>query len=98
MKIDAGFESQNDSHMALFSAPMCFCCQRITRHNANYAQMPGCPLCSILDSKIHLFRLSTSAPLDIHLVRVPQDADVVNVMNVKASEIRKTSRIFFGPC
>ena len=41
------FESQNGSHMALFSAPMCSCCQRITRHNANYAQMPGCPLCSI---------------------------------------------------
>ena len=42
------FESQNGSHMALFSAPMCSCCQRITRHNANYAQMPGCPLCSIV--------------------------------------------------
>ena len=33
----------------------------------------------ILDSKIRLFRLSTSAPMDIHLVRVPQDVDVVNV-------------------
>ena len=41
------FESQNGSHMAWFSAPMCSCGQRITRHNANYAQMPGSPLCSI---------------------------------------------------
>ena len=42
--------------MALFSAPMCFCGQRRrTRHNANYvayAQMPGCPLCSIRDQVI----------------------------------------------
>ena len=30
-------------------------------------------------SKRRLFRLSTSAPMDIHLVRVPQDVDVVNV-------------------
>ena len=42
------FESQNGSNMALFSALMCSCGQRITRHNANYAQMPGCPLCSII--------------------------------------------------
>ena len=42
------FESQNASHMALFSASRPFCFQWITRHNANYAQMPGCPLCSIL--------------------------------------------------
>ena len=41
------FESQNASHMALFSASRAFCFQGITRHNANYAQMPGCPLCSI---------------------------------------------------
>ena len=35
------FESQNASHMALFSASRAFCFQWITRHNANYAQMPG---------------------------------------------------------
>ena len=33
----------------------------------------------IFDSKICLFRLSTSAPMDIHLVRVTQYVDVVNV-------------------
>ena len=46
------FESKNGSHVALFSAPMCSCGQRrCVRHDANYvayAQMPGCPLCSIL--------------------------------------------------
>ena len=30
-------------------------------------------------SKIRLFRLSTSAPMDIHIVRVPQDVDVVGM-------------------
>ena len=33
----------------------------------------------IFDSKILIFRLSSSAPMDINLVRVPQDVDVVNV-------------------
>ena len=33
----------------------------------------------ILDSKIRIFRLSTSAPMDIHLVRVAQYVDVLNV-------------------
>ena len=36
----------------------------------------------ILDSKIYagpIFRLSPSAPTDIHLVRVPQDVDVLHV-------------------
>ena len=41
------FESKNASHMALFSASRAFCFQWITRHNANYVQMPACPLCSI---------------------------------------------------
>ena len=33
---------------------------------------------AIFDSQIRIFRLITSAPMDIHLVRVPQDVDVVN--------------------
>ena len=33
----------------------------------------------IFDSKIRIFWLSTSAPMDIHFVRVPQDVDMVNV-------------------
>ena len=45
------FESQNGSHMALFSAARASCFQRRrVRHNAiyvAYAQMPGCPLCSM---------------------------------------------------
>ena len=38
-----------------------------------------CHRLAIFDSKRRLFRLSTSATVDIHLVRVPQDVDVVNV-------------------
>ena len=43
--------------------------------------------------EIRLFRISTSAaPMDIHLVRVPQDVD--GKCQVKAREMRRTSRIF----
>ena len=50
------FESQNASHIALFSASQAFCSQRITRHNANYAQMK-CPA-AIASSRTRLATLT----------------------------------------
>ena len=47
MKIDAGSIVKTDRTWLCFQRPRASCFQRITRHNANYAQMPGCPLCSI---------------------------------------------------
>ena len=73
------FESQNASHMALFSASRAFCFQWITRHNANYAQMPGCPLCTIPIYAVGIAQVpSVNTPTIRRLLRVDAGLSLVN--------------------
>ena len=45
----------------------------------------------IFDSKRRIFRLGTSASMDIHFVRVPQDVDVVNVRLKPAKSVERAA-------
>ena len=51
---------------------------------------------AMFDSKIRLFGLSTSTPMDIHLVRVPQGVDVE--MSGESQQNEENVPHFFGPC